>query len=211
MRQLLPLILTALLMASCASPVRTTFPALDDAQAYIERGRSLSEEGRHLEALDHFSAATELEPQNAEAYFLRGRAHYDYATQVITEVTGQGPENAPFLPEEALQHLQEAVADYTRATELDPQYAKAYNNRGNAYAALGEDESALTDYDLALKIDPNLGLVYFNRGLLHYRAGDPQQAIADLEMYLDLVPHAEDRAQVEDFIEQLREGGPPAP
>ncbi len=211
MRRLLPLVLVALLMSSCGSPVPTTFPAPEDAQAYMQRGNSLSEGGNYLEAVDHFSAAIDLEPDNSEAYFLRGRAHYDYASQVIIGETGQGPESVPFLPEEAVQHLELAVADYGKAIELDPQYAKAYNNRGNAYATLGEEESALEDYSKALELDRNLHLVYFNRGLLHYRVGDHEQAIADLEMYLQLVPDAEDRGQVEDFIEQLRgeSGSPP--
>jgi tetratricopeptide (TPR) repeat protein len=205
MRRLLPLIVTVLLLASCASDVTTTLPTLDDAQSYIERGNSLSEEGHYLEAIDHFSAAIELEPDNAQAHFLRGRAHYDYAVQVVDEASGQRPENAPFLPDEAVQHLEDAIADYTKAIELDPQHTRAYNNRGNAYISLGETESALRDYDTALELDPDLALTYFNRGLLHYQLGNPEQAIVDLEMYLELVPDADDRAQVEDFIEQLKE------
>jgi tetratricopeptide (TPR) repeat protein len=211
MRRLLPLVVVVLLAASCGSETTTTLPTLGDAQAYIERGNSLSAEGRYLEAIADFSAAIELESDNAEAYFLRGRAQHDYASQVVIEATGQRPENAPFLPEEAVQHLEDAVADYTRAIELDPQHTRAYNNRGNAHTSLGEVESALRDYDTALQFDPNLALAYFNRGLLRSRLGDPAQAIADLEMYLELVPDAEDRAQVEDFIEQLREGSGSSP
>jgi tetratricopeptide (TPR) repeat protein len=119
-----------------------------------------------------------------------------------------GPENAPVLPDEAVEHMEKAVADYTSAIELDPQYAKAYNNRGNARASLGDEERALQDYDTALELDDSLVLAYFNRGLIHYRLGEYEDAIADLGMYLELVPEAEDRAQVEDFIEQLREGSP---
>lgn len=211
MRQLLPLILAAFLLVSCGSPAPPSFPALDDAQAYIERGESLSEEGRFLEAVDDFSAAIELEPDNADAYFLRGRAHYDYACQVVIEVTGQTTQDVALLPDEAVQHLEQALADYTSAIELDPQNPKAYNNRANAYASLGNEESALDDYDSALELDSTLSLTYFNRGLLHYRAGNHDQAIADLETYLELVPDAEDQAQVEGMIEQLRRASPPTP
>ncbi len=157
-----------------------------------------------MAAIDHFSAAIDLEPDNAQAYFLRGRTHYDYACRVLREATGQGPQNVAVLPEEAAEHMEQAVEDYTRALELDPQYTRAYNNRGNARASLGEEEKALQDYDTALEMDPELSLAYFNRGLLHYRVGDYQQAIADLERYLELVPDADDRAQVEDFMERIR-------
>lgn len=208
MRRLLVLIVVAMLAAACASPVPETYPALEDAEAYVERGKSLSEEGLYLESIDHFSAAIEMDPTSAEVFFLRGRSHYDYAVQVIVEETGVGPENAPVLPDQAVEHMERAVTDYTSAIELDPQYAKAYNNRGNARASLGDEERALQDYDTALELDDSLVLAYFNRGLIHYRLGEYEDAIADLGMYLELVPEAEDRAQVEDFIEQLREGSP---
>lgn len=208
MRGLLVLIVVAMVAAACASPEPTTSPALEDAEAYVERGKSLSEEGLYLEAIDQFSAAIEMDPTSAEVFFLRGRSHYDYAVQAIVEQTGVGPENAPVLPDEAVEHMEKAVADYTSAIELDPQYAKAYNNRGNARASLGDEERALQDYDTALELDDSLALAYFNRGLIHYRLGEYEDAIADLGMYLELVPEAEDRAQVEDFIEQLREGSP---
>lgn len=205
MRWFVVLIAVALLLAACASPVPTAVPALDDAQAYVERGKSLSEDGLHLEAVDHFSAAIEMEPTDAELHFLRGRAHYDYAVQVVTEETGQPPERVPFLPEEAAEHMEQAASDYTSAIEFNPQYAKAYNNRGNAYASLGDEESALDDYDAALELDASLALAYFNRGLLHSRVGEHEDAIADLEMYLELVPEAIDRAQVEDLISRMEE------
>lgn len=211
MRKLSPLMLIALLLASCASGASPPLPAAENAQAYIERGKSLSEEGRYLEAVDNFSAAVELEPQNADAYFLRGRAHYDYACQVVKDATGGAPENVAFLPDEAVQHLEQAVGDYTSAIELDPQNPKAYNNRANAYASLGQEEGALDDYNSALELDSTLTLTYFNRGLIRYRSGDHEGAIVDLEKYLELAPDAEDRAQVEDVIQQMREGSPPAP
>ena len=72
------LLASALLVAACGSPVEPVAPAPESAEAYMERGESLAEEGKYPEAIDHFSAALEMEPQDAEIYFLRGRAHYDY-------------------------------------------------------------------------------------------------------------------------------------
>ena len=36
--------------------------------------------------------------------------------------------------------MKTAIADYTRAIRIDPDYAAAYNNRGNAYKELGDYE-----------------------------------------------------------------------
>ncbi len=204
MKGFMLLIALAFLIAACGSPQPTPIPPVEDADAYVEEGTALSEEGQYLEAIDQFSAAIDLEPNDPEIYFLRGRAHYDYAVQVVKAETGEGPESVFFLPQEAVEHMEHAVADYTSAVELDPQYAKAYNNRGNAYASLGDTERAIEDYDAALELDDTLSLAYFNRGLMHSRAAAYEKAIADLETYLELEPDAEDRAQVEDYIQELR-------
>lgn len=39
-----------------------------------------------------------------------------------------------------------AAADFTRAIELDPEYAKAYHHRGALYDDLGKKDEALADY-----------------------------------------------------------------
>jgi len=209
MRSGVLLLALALFVAACGSPMEPAPAAPESAEEYRERGESLAEEGQHPEAIDHFSAALEMDPQDAELYFLRGRAHYDYATQLSLDLTGQPPEAVPFLPDEVTGQLEQAVADYTSAIQLDPQYAKAYNNRGNARATLGELEGALEDYDQALDLDDMLDLTYFNRGVIHYRLRNYEAAVLDLEMYLELVPDAEDRARVEGLIDEMREANAP--
>jgi tetratricopeptide (TPR) repeat protein len=199
------LLLVMLSAVACGSPEPSAVPAPESADEYVERAESFIEEGLYPEAIDDLSAALEMEPENAETYFLRGRAHYNYAIQLSLDLTGQPPESVPFLPDEVAEEMELAVGDYDAAIELDPQYAKAYNNRGNAYASLGNLEQALADYDRALELDESLDLTYFNRGVINYQLQNYEEAIADLEKYLELVPDAEDRARVEDLIEQMGE------
>ena len=47
--------------------------------------------------------------------------------------------------------------------QLNPNYAEAYNNRGNAYYKLGEYEKAIADYNSRLALNPNLPGVAHNR------------------------------------------------
>jgi tetratricopeptide (TPR) repeat protein len=199
----------AFLLTSCGTPAAPATPAPESAEEYIERGESLAEQGLYPEAIDHFSGAIEMEPENGEAFFLRGRAHYDYAVKLSVETTGQPPEGVPFLPQEVTEQMELAVADYTSAVELSPLYAKAYNNRGNARATLGDLEGAVEDYDQALELDGSLDLTYFNRGAIHYQVRNYAAAIVDLEMYLELVPDAEDRARVEALIEEMKGASAP--
>jgi tetratricopeptide (TPR) repeat protein len=48
-----------------------------------------------------------------------------------------------------------AIEDFTAALRIDPNYANAYNNRGNAYDDKGMYDRAIEDYTAALRIDPN--------------------------------------------------------
>src|SRR6478736_4010137 len=46
-----------------------------------------------------------------------------------------------------------AIADYTKAIEVDPKHAAAPSNRGVAYIAKSETEKALADLNKALELD----------------------------------------------------------
>ena len=50
-----------------------------------------------------------------------------------------------------------------------PKYADAYNNRGVAYAKLGDYRQAISDYDRAIEINPEYAEAYYNRGIAYQR------------------------------------------
>ena len=54
---------------------------------------------------------------------------------------------------EAQQLYQAAIDDYTRAINIDPEYVRAYNNRGVAREALGQDEAAEEDFQKAKELE----------------------------------------------------------
>jgi tetratricopeptide (TPR) repeat protein len=49
-----------------------------------------------------------------------------------------------------------AIADYSEAIRYDPNFAAAYVNRGNTYAAKKDRERAIADYRRALALNPRL-------------------------------------------------------
>jgi regulator of sirC expression with transglutaminase-like and TPR domain len=51
--------------------------------------------------------------------------------------------------------VEQALADLNQAIALDPDFAVAYANRGNAYATLGEVEKAVADFERYLELAPN--------------------------------------------------------
>ena len=53
------------------------------------------------------------------------------------------------------QQYNRAIEDYTKASTLDPNHVKAYNNRGNIYNNEGLHKRAIEDYNMAIQIEPN--------------------------------------------------------
>ena len=99
-----------------------------------------------------------------------------------------------------------AIADYTKALQLNSKYATVYNNRGFAYVAKGKYDQAITDYTKALQLDQKYAVVYYifrfrfkglaavaynNRGFAYDNRGgegDYDQAIADYTKAIRLDP-----------------------
>ena len=53
-----------------------------------------------------------------------------------------------------------AIADYTKAIEINPKKDSAYFNRGNAKTALKDYFGAISDYTKAIELDPNMKSAY---------------------------------------------------
>jgi tetratricopeptide (TPR) repeat protein len=91
------------------------------------------------------------------------------------------------------QDNQGAIADYAQVLRLNPEFALAYNNRGNARRAVGDHQGEIADYDQAIKINQNWGDIglwaaYNNRGNARCDLGDYQGAIGDYDQAIQLKP-----------------------
>ena len=76
-----------------------------------------------------------------------------------------------------------AIATYSQAIALDPQYAEAYNNRAYTYMMQENYARALPDLDRAIQLRPTYVHALLNRGDLYnyYYAIDRRRAIADYD------------------------------
>ena len=81
-----------------------------------------------------------------------------------------------------------AIADYTRAVELNANDAVVYNNRGIAYRAKGDNDSAIADYTRVTEINPRDAVAYNNRGVAYRAKGNNDSAIADHTKAIDIDP-----------------------
>jgi tetratricopeptide (TPR) repeat protein len=80
----------------------------------------------------------------------------------------------------------QAIRHFDRATQIWPEYAEAYLNRGVAEHNLQRPAPALVDLDKALDLDPNLTRAYDERGQIYLEDGDPRKAIEELSQSIRL-------------------------
>ncbi|MEI7898555.1 MAG: tetratricopeptide repeat protein, partial [bacterium] len=86
-----------------------------------------------------------------------------------------------------------AIADYTRAIAVKPDYSGAYTNRGNINFTKDRFDQAIEDYNQALKYDPSDAKTYLNRSFAWFRRGNLKEALNDAEtaksMNIDVNPN----------------------
>jgi tetratricopeptide (TPR) repeat protein len=73
----------------------------------------------------------------------------------------------------------------SKAIELNPELAPAYNNRGLAQRNQGLLQEALLDFDEAIKLE-NLAVAYHNRYLIREKIGMLDETLNDLDMAIEL-------------------------
>ena len=82
-----------------------------------------------------------------------------------------------------------AIAAYSSAIRLKPDFAEAYNNRGFAYYLNGHPEMAIADFTRAIELRPNYPKAYNSRGVVYMANGyESSKAIADFDRAIALKP-----------------------
>ncbi|XP_054708400.1 small glutamine-rich tetratricopeptide repeat-containing protein beta-like [Uloborus diversus] len=130
--------LAALFDIALASPSSTdvitdsedTKDPMKKAEMMKNLGNNLMKTNMFSEAVRYYTAAIDLDGQNAIYYGNRAAAY------------------------SKLGDFKNAVTDCEKAVEIDPNYAKAYGRLGLAYASLNKHEEAVATFRRALELDP---------------------------------------------------------
>lgn len=101
--------------------------------------------------------------------------------------------------------IQGAIADYTEAIRLNPNYAKAHNKRGIIHGRnLKDYTAAKADFDRAIEINPNYGDAYYNRARVREFLEDKPGAIADYQKAAELYQKDGNTNDYQDAIKHLQ-------
>ena len=85
-------------------------------------------------------------------------------------------------------NTQLAQSSFSRAIELNPQYAAAFYNRGTTYRDLKDYPAALADYARAIELNPQDAAAFYNRGNTYAALKEYERALADFARALELDP-----------------------
>ena len=118
---------------------------------------------------------------------------YMGAARILQNATAQKDENRQ------RQLLRKAIRGFTAdLQQRSSDVSVTYNNRGVAYARLGEYELAIADYTAALEISPTSADFVKNRGLAYEQWGDLDKALADFRTFLAQIADAPGERQSEE-------------
>jgi tetratricopeptide (TPR) repeat protein len=123
---------------------------------------------------------------------------------IVQNSTAENLFNSALAKSEA-GDIQGAIADYTEAIRLHPNYAQAYNKRGILRGRnLKDYPTAKADFDRAIEIDPNYADAYYNRARVRNFLGDKDGAIADFQKAADIYQKEGKTQDYQDAINHLK-------
>ena len=186
---------TAGSLASCDALIRL-LPR--QATGHVERGITLGEAGRPLEAEAAFRAALDRDPSNAQALMGLSRSLLDagHADRAVAELDRGMGEVADLgrlhmlrgLLQQKRGHMGEAVAGLKRAIEIDPSDASAYLGMGVILLKSERCVEAVLFLEQALRLKPGMVDAYENLAEAHRRLGHHAVVITLLDHACSLAP-----------------------
>lgn len=84
--------------------------------------------------------------------------------------------------------LDEALADFTRAIELNPKDLRALTGRARTLTLLEQHAKAAEDWTAVIALDPDAEANHLKRGVSHLAAGNTAAAMADFDKSIALDP-----------------------
>jgi len=167
------------------------------------RGQIYREMGRYKLSIQDLNKAIELNKNDSWAFSQRAQTYQklneiDSAIEDYTFAISLDPENSYTYYNSIgnLKHkagfYKEAIVNYNKAIELNPNYAYAYVCRGRSKSYLEDYQGGLQDCNKGLSIDSEMAWGYYQRAEIKYYTQDYVGAIADDMKAIEIYPNYDD-------------------
>jgi tetratricopeptide (TPR) repeat protein len=155
---------------------------------YMNKGLMFALRRNYRATIDNFDEALKLDSRMALVYLERGKI----CLVRQADISGIMPDfdlNWVVSARDSKEGDAQALADFTRAMEIDPNLAAAYFYRGGLFCLMGDYDKALADCNQLITIRPNEAMPYYHRGLVYHNSGNNDNAIADFDQAIRLSPN----------------------
>jgi len=162
------------------------------------RGRTHAELARYHAAVRDLTRAISLDQKYAAAYRNRAEANFAIANYDAAAVDAtQALDLEPGVPQPNLLLLRarayaaenkfkEAIADFDKALELNPDLIDAYVERGVLFAKNRRHDDAIGDFTRAIQLDPKNAKAYAMRAESKLKGEAPGDALLDVNQALGI-------------------------
>jgi tetratricopeptide (TPR) repeat protein len=138
--------------------------------------------GHPDEAVVPLDRAAELSPKDPNILDYRGRAHSLVAQESYRALTALDPDS--WRVHRALGEVysesrdwQNALAEYQKAIERQPNNSDLYEALGDSYQRLSRFDDASHAYETELKLSPHNSIALYNLGKIQVERGDAQRGV----------------------------------
>ena len=136
-----------------------------EPKVYFIRGLCNGELENFIDAIDDFTKAIELYPENELDYKAEAFSNRGFSKHLLNDYRG-------------------AINDYTQAIEIDPTNHFVYFRRGNSKGLLNDYQGAIEDHTKAIELNPQYSDAFIQRALAKDIVGDLDGAINDYKSIL---------------------------
>ena len=175
----------------------------------IEEGNRFYYDSYYEKALNSFSEAIKIDPNNAKAYERRADTYkrsgeLDSALNEINAAIKLAPKESSYYEKRAylyidLKQFDKAIADFNKMIELDPKSSNGYYGRACVYDRLSMKEKyikaienskyrkkALEEYTKAIEANSRYTLAYYHRAYVYKNLGQHDKALADINKMVEV-------------------------
>lgn len=163
---------------------------------YFQRASAFEALGDYEKAIENYTKAIELEPEDATAYYNLGNIKiqlrlYEEAIKHYGKSIELGPDDSWDYGNRGYANLclgryEKAIEDFDTAIILNADSVNEYYWRGCAKRGLGRYEDAIKDFDTAIERNPEYANIYGDRGEAKFALGRYKDAIKDYDRAIGL-------------------------